>query len=143
MKKDNRKPPTERRRFQLHQNFKQLGTLTKEEKIQHFRDSVLNARAQAAQEGGRGQPPMVERFRAAAIMVDALESKGVPFGVGPNSRMNKELLKLLNEEARLSVDSRKSRRKEITAGAVRSLLREIDKIRKLGDHFIKLPPYSD
>jgi hypothetical protein len=86
---------------------------------------------------------MLERFRAAVIMVDALEANGVPFGVGPNSKMNKELLKFLNEQARQSTDSRKSRRKQITAGAVRSLLREINKMRRLGDHFIKLPPYSD
>lgn len=110
---------------------------------QHFRDSIYNALAQAAIEGGAGQPPMIERFRDAANIVDALELNGVPFAVGRNSRMNMEVRKALNEEARQSSDDRKSRRKQINPDATRNLLRKIRKIRLLGDHFLKLPPYSE
>ena len=121
----------------------ELRTMPVDRQIQHFRDSIYNALAQAATEGGPGQPPMIERFRAAANIVDELELNGIPFGVGRNSRMNKELRKLLNEEARQAQDDRKSRRKQISPDATRSLLRNIRKIRLLGEHFIKLPPYQN
>jgi hypothetical protein len=86
---------------------------------------------------------MVDRFRAAVAMVEKLEANGVPFGVGQNSRMNKALLRLLNEEAQRSTDNRKSRRKKITPGAVRVLLRKIRYLRVISDHFIQLPPYVE
>jgi hypothetical protein len=121
----------------------ELRSMPYDQQIQHFRDSIYNALAQAAIEGGRGQPPMIDRFRAATNIVDRLVLNGVPFGVGRNSRMNKELRKLLNEDAQQSLDSRKSRRKQISADATRRLLRDIKKMRLLGDFFIKLPPYSE
>lgn len=120
-----------------------LRAIPADQQIQHFRDFIFNALGQSAIEGGRGQPPMIDRFRAAANLVDKLELNGVPFGVGRNSRMNKELRRLLNEAARQSLDNRKSRRKQISADATRRLLRDIRKICLLGEHFIKLPPYSE
>jgi hypothetical protein len=121
---------------------KDLRTLTEDQKTQHFRDGVFDAIEQTIIEGAIGQPPMVERFRFVMTTVEALESSGVPFGVGRNSRMNKELLKALNQEARQSADTRKSRRKQITPDAVRQVLRQVKAIRLLGEHFIKLPPYK-
>jgi hypothetical protein len=130
-------------RLKTHQCNEELRALSVGCQIQHFRDSIYNSLAQASTEGGPGQPPMVERFRAAANLADGLESTGVPFGVGINSRMNRELRRLLNEEARQSADDRKSRQKQITAEATRDLLRKIRRIRLLGDHFIRLSPYSE
>ena len=92
--------------------------------VQERRDSNLDAREQAAW-GKRRQPPMTNRLRAVMIVVDRLTSEGVPFGVGPNSRMNKAVLKWLNDRAKRSGDSRKSRRKEITPTAVRALLKQV------------------
>jgi hypothetical protein len=129
-------------RFEVDYNADTIRSMSVEQKLQHIRDGVLNALARAAKEG-RGQPPMVERFRAAVIIVDWLEHNGVPFGVGRNSRMNKALLGLLNDMAERSMDDRKSRRKKITADAVRELLRQIKKLRLLSAHFVNLCPYAD
>lgn len=120
-----------------------LRAMTADQQIQHNRDSVCNALMQAAIEDGRGRPPMVERLRTAANMVDALESNGVPFGVGRNSRMNRELIKLVHEEARKSADHRKSRQKPITADAARELLRQIRWLRLSSNHFTKMFPYTE
>jgi hypothetical protein len=117
-----------------------LRAMTAEQKTQHYRDSICNALMHV---GGRGQPPMGERLRAAANIVDQLESNGVPFRVGRNSRMNRELLKLLHKEAQCSVVDKKSRCKLITADAVRDLLRQIKWLRLSGDHFTKMFPYSE
>jgi hypothetical protein len=97
---------------------------------------------QVAIEAGRGQPPMVERLRAAANMVDELVSNGVPFGVGRNSKMNKEIRVRLHEEALRSADDRRSRRK-ITADAAREMLRQIRWLRLSSDHFTKMFPYTE
>jgi hypothetical protein len=86
---------------------------------------------------------MVERLRVATTTVEALESKGVPFGVGRNSRMNRELRRSLNQQALQSADDRKSRRKPITADSVRQVLRKIKMMRLLGEHFTKMFPYSE
>jgi hypothetical protein len=75
-------------------------TLTSKQKIKDFRERWCNFLAVAAKDIG-GQPPMVERLRAAVIIVDYLETQGVRFAVGRNSRMNKILQKLLNEQAAL------------------------------------------
>jgi hypothetical protein len=128
-------------RFDANYTNETLRALTPDQKRQHLRDSIFNALAQVAREEG-GQPPMVERFREATIIVEHLEAKGVPFGVCPNSRMNKALRKLLNERALNSNDNRKSRRKPIQAGAVQDLLRNIRRLRAL-DSFIRMPPYAD
>jgi hypothetical protein len=129
-------------RRQISYSSEELRTLTADQKAQHFRDGVFDAIQQTIIEGTIGQPPMVERFRSVMTTVEALESAGVPFGVGRNSRMNKELLKSLNQDARQSNDSRKSRCTPITPDAVRKVLRQVKAIRLLGDHFIKLPPYK-
>ena len=129
-------------RSQIAYRDDQLRALNVDQKLQHFRDGIFDAIEQMLIEGTVGQPPMVERFRFVMTAVEALESAGVPFGVGRNSRMNKELLKLLNQEARQSADSRKSRCKQITADAGRQILRQVKAIRSLGDHFVRLPPYK-
>jgi hypothetical protein len=59
------------------------------------------------------------------IVVDRLMAEGVPFGFGPNSRMNKEVRKWLNERASRSPDPRPSRRALIGATAVRKLLKQV------------------
>ena len=119
-----------------------LSAMTRAQKLQHFRDGIFKAIAQAAKVG-RGQPPMVDRFREVTIMADALETRGIPFGVGRNSRMNKEVRNFLNDTAEQSLDRRKSRVKKIADGAVRALLRKVRWLRVLGDHFINLPPYAE
>ena len=120
-----------------------LRAMTADQKIQHFRDGVCNALMQVAIEAGRGQPPMVERLRAAANMVDELVSNGVPFGVGRNSKMNKEIRVRLHEEALRSADDRKSRHKQISADAAREMLRQIKWLRLSSDHFTKMFPYTE
>jgi hypothetical protein len=132
---------SKRQRFDTSCPSKVLRTMTPDQKRQHLRDSIFNALAQVAREEG-GQPPMVERFREAAIAVDMLESKGIPFGVCPTSRMNKALQKFLNDKAAQSKDGRKSRRKKIGPGAVQDVLRKIRQLRAC-DPLIRIPPYSD
>jgi hypothetical protein len=134
--------PPNPQRFQKHYTYDELPALPADQKTRHIFDGIFDAIAQAIEEGSLGQPPMVERFRTAMAIVEMLESKGVPFGVCPGSRMNKELRRLLNEAIQSS-DTRKSRRKQIGEGATRRQLRQIKTMRQLADHFIKLPPYSD
>jgi hypothetical protein len=132
---------SQRQRFDTNYPNEVLRAMTPDQKRQHLRDSILNALAQVAREEG-GQPPMVERFREAAILVDVLESAGMPFGVCRKSRMNKALLRLLNDKAAQSNDDRKSRRKKIKPGAVQDLLRKIRQLRAC-DRLSEIPPYSD
>ena len=68
---------------------------------------------------------MTARLRAAMIFVDRLKADGVPFGVGPNSRMNKAIGRWLNEKASRSPDPRVSRRKKIIPTTVRALLKQV------------------
>ena len=112
------------------------------DKREHFRCSIFNGLSQWTKETG-GQPPMVVRFRSAAIMADWLEKQGIPFGVSRNSRMNKEVRKLLNDRASQSKDLRKSRCKQITPEAVRVLLKKVRYLRALTDHFVRMFPYAD
>ena len=132
---------SKRQRFDTNRPNEVLRTMTPAQKRQHLRDSIFNALAQVAREEG-GQPPMVERFREAAIVVDELESTRIPFGVCRTSKMNKALRKVLNDKASLSTDDRKSRRKKIKPGAVQDLLRKIRQLRAC-DPLISIPPYSD
>ena len=92
--------------------------------VQDRRDANLDARAQPTK-GNRRQPPMIPRLRAVMIVVDRLTADGVPFGVGPNSKMNKAVREWLNDKAMRSPDTRKSRRKPITPTAVRELLKQV------------------
>src|ERR1700730_14288102 len=113
-------------RFEIKHDEQTLRTLPGAQKLQHVRDHFCTVIAMAA-EGGRGHPPRAERLRAATIIADHLEAKGVPFRVGRNSRMNKLLRKQLNEMAD-PTDHRKSRRKEINAEAVRAVLKQVRKV---------------
>jgi hypothetical protein len=92
--------------------------------VQDHRDANLDARERPTKRRRR-QPPMTNRLRAVMIVVDRLMADGVPFGVGPNSKMNKAICKWLNERAKRSSDHRPSRRKEITPTAVRALLKQV------------------
>ena len=99
-----------------------------DQQVQDSRDIVLRDR-ELKSSGNRQQPPMIDRLRAVMILVDRLESDGVPFGVGPNSQMNKAVHNWLNAKAEQSIDIRKSRRKTITPGAVRELLKQVRELR--------------
>ena len=87
-----------------------------DQSVQDRRDANLNARAQPTK-GNRRQPPMIARLRAVLIVVDRLMAEGVPFGVGPSSKMNKAVREWLNDKAMRSPDPRKSRHKPITPTA--------------------------
>jgi hypothetical protein len=100
-----------------------------DQQVQDSRDAVLDAR-ELESKGYRQQPPMIGRLRAVIILVDRLVSEGIPFGVGPNSKMNKAVHKWLNSKAEKSADIRKSRRKAITPGAVRELLKQVRALRQ-------------
>ena len=117
--------------FKAHGRFKvdydRRRDMTKDQKLQNECDSILNAISQAAK-GNRGQPPMVEKFRAAKLIADCLERQGVPFAVAPNSRMNKAVCELLNAMVK-ETDTRKCRRKKIKPTAVRALLRKVKDLR--------------
>ena len=97
--------------------------------VQDLRDIVLDARERKSK-GNRQQPPMIGRLRAVMILVDRLSSDGIPFGVGPNSKMNKAVHDWLNAKAEKSADTRKSRTKAITRGAVRELLKQVRALRR-------------
>lgn len=99
-------------------------TSVTDQRVQDRRDVNLDAR-RLPPAGGRRQPPMIARLRAVMILVDRLMSDGVPFGVGPNSKMNNAVRNWLNERARRSPDPRGSRRKQITPTAVRALLKQV------------------
>ena len=100
-----------------------------DKEVRDRREWALNKKAQGSR-GKRGQPPMVERLRVGAMIVDRLRAEGVPFGTGPNSKMNKAVRKTMNEMAAKSRDARKSRRKQVSADAVHDMLRQI---KGLGD----------
>ena len=135
-----RKSVRKYQRVKTDQSNEVLRSMTEAQKVQHLRQSVCDARMQAAIESGRGRPPMVERLLAAASIVDELESSGVPLRVGRNSRMNKELRSRLHEDAVRSKDGRKSRNR-ITADATRDLLRDVRFLRYACDHFAKMRLY--
>jgi hypothetical protein len=101
-----------------------FGTAVVDQEVQNRRDAALKKKAQVSK-GKPGQPPMLERTRVGTIIVERLLADGVPWGTSRNSRMNKLLRERLNEMAAKSRDTRKSRRKEVSADAVQDLLREI------------------
>jgi hypothetical protein len=101
-----------------------IASVVKNEEVQERRDAALSA-LEKQSEGKRGQPPMLALRRIMLALVDRHRAEGVPFGTGPNSRMNKLVREDLNKMAARSRDSRKSRPKQWTAGAVRYLLRQI------------------
>jgi len=99
-------------------------TAVVDQDLQDHRDANLGAR-ETVPKGTRRQPPMVDRVQAVMILVNRLLAEGMPFGVGPNSRMNKAVREWLNERTSRSLDLRKSRRKQITPTAVRELLKQV------------------
>ncbi len=64
-------------RFYTNCTNETLRALTQDQKRQHLRDLIFNALAQVAREEG-GQPPMVERFRETAIIVEFSKPRGCP-----------------------------------------------------------------
>jgi hypothetical protein len=109
-------------------SFPTIITSVVDQQVQDLRDVALDAR-ELQSKGNRQQPPMIARMRAVMILVDRLVSDGVPFRVGPNSKMNKAVHNWLNAKAARSPDIRKSRRKVITPGAVRELLKQVRALR--------------
>ena len=101
-----------------------ITSVVKNEEVQERRDAALSA-LEKQSEGKDGQPPMLFRLRVVLALVDRHRAAGVTFGTGPNSRMNKLVLEDLNKLAARSRDSRKSRCKQVTAGAMRYILRQI------------------
>ena len=100
-----------------------------DKEVQDRRDAALSA-LEKQSAGKRGQPPMLVRLRVASILVDRHLAEKVPFAIGRNSRMNKLVREDLNKMAARSRDRSKSRSKQVTADAVRCLLRQI---KGLGD----------
>lgn len=92
------------------------------------RENWLKAKELRAS-GSRGQPPMTQRLRMTAYLVDHLERQGVQFATAPNSRMNKAVRKWLNERMAKTTDDRKSRRKIVTADTVKVLLKQVAELR--------------
>jgi hypothetical protein len=99
-----------------------------DQKIQDQPDSILDAKAQGAK-GKRQQPPMIERLHFVLILVDWFERRGMSFEVSRKSNMNKAVRKWLHEKAKHPKNRRKSRRKEISADAVRTLLKQVRQLR--------------
>jgi len=93
-------------------------------------EAALTQLAQRSR-GNRGQPPMLDRLRAATILTDRLETDGIPFATARDSRMNKELRKWLNGRSERTPNQRKSRRKKVGPDAVQNLLKQIKKICRL------------
>ena len=121
-----------------------LRKLTASGKRQHLSEQVFRALEVLVRENrDRGQPQRVDRFQEAWRLAHQLEAQGVPFGVSSTSIMNRRVRELLNAEAARSHDPRKSRRKQITAAAVRKWLRDVRRLRYLCDHFTKMEPYTD
>ena len=132
------------RRVEVEQDPKIIRAMSFADKLRHSRACILNALLQVAkEEHGRGQPGMIERLIKASAWVDELEASGIPFSVSREGKMNKEVRKLLVEEARNSTDPRKSRTKEIGADAVRVLLRKVRKLRIVSSITLRYPPYAD
>jgi hypothetical protein len=97
----------------------------------HLRREAALAHQARLSAGRRGQPPMVDRLRAATILADRLETDGIPFATARASRMNNEVRKWLNGRSERTPDQRKSRWKKIGPDAVQNILRQIKQIRRL------------
>jgi hypothetical protein len=103
-----------------------ITSVVEKEGVQERRDTALSTLEKQSE--GKGQPPMVFRMRVVLALVDGRRAEGVPFGTGPNSRMNKLVLEDLNRMAARSRDSRTSRCKQVTASAMRYILRQIKEL---------------
>jgi hypothetical protein len=103
-----------------------ITSVVEKEGVQERRDTALSTLEKQSE--GKGQPPMVFRMRVVLALVDRRRAEGVPFGTGPNSRMNKLVLEDLNRMAARSRDSRTSRCKQVTASTMRYILRQIKEL---------------
>jgi hypothetical protein len=104
-----------------------ITSVVKNKEVQERRDAALSS-LEKQSKGKRALPHMLFRLRVVLALVDRRLAEGVPFGTGPNSRMNKLVLEDLNKMAARSRDSRKSRCKQVTAGAMRYILRQIKRL---------------
>ena len=95
-----------------------------DEKVQSSRDGRLTAKAQQSK-GKRGQPPRLDRLQAVQTIIDRLLAEGVQFGTCRDSQMNRLVREWLNDKAASSRDLAKSRVKQVTADAVRDILRQL------------------
>ncbi|RZN32304.1 hypothetical protein [Bradyrhizobium sp. Leo121] len=109
-----------------------IWTAVTDQDVQDARDRRLDS-LEAAGRGKRQQPGMINRLRAVDVFIQRAMADGTPFAVGPNSLMNRKVREWLNAKAARTTDDRKSRRKQITAGAVRALLRQIRALLSGGD----------
>jgi hypothetical protein len=99
-------------------------TAVTDQDVQDARDRYLDSLEDAGK-GKHQQPRMINRLRATDVFVQREIADGTPFAVGPNSIMNRRVREWLNARAARTTDDKKSRRKQITGGAVRGLLRQI------------------
>jgi hypothetical protein len=109
-----------------------LRTAVTDQDVQDELDRHL-CKLELVAKGKRQQPPMVNRLRVVSIIVERAIADGIPFAVGPNSKMNHLVRERLNAKAARTIDPRKSRQKQIGPGAVRALLRQIRALRTTGD----------
>jgi hypothetical protein len=101
-----------------------ITSVVKNEEVQKRRDAALSA-LEKKSEGKDRRTHMLFRWRVVLVFIDRRLAEGVPFGIGPNSRMNKLVQEDLNKMAARSRDSRKSRCKQVTPGAMRYILGQI------------------
>jgi hypothetical protein len=108
--------------------FSDFRTAVTDQEVQDARDRYFDS-LEAGERGKRQQPRMVNRLRAIDLFVQREIANGTVLGVGPNSVMNRKVREWLNARAARTTDERKSRRKQITGGAVRALLKKIKAMR--------------
>jgi hypothetical protein len=107
-----------------HAQSSDFRTAVIDQKVQEELDDHLK-KVELDSKGKRQQPPMTNRLRAISIFVAREMADGTPFAAGPNSTMNRKVRAWLNSLVATTSDERKSRKKPITAGAVRAVLRQV------------------
>ena len=103
-------------------------TAVTDQVVQDARDTHFDG-LEAAGKGKRQQPTMIDRLRAADVIVERELADGTPFKAGRNSVMNRKIKEWLNAKAARTKDDRKSRKKLIGSDAVRNLLRQLKALR--------------
>jgi hypothetical protein len=103
-------------------------TAVTDQVVQDARDNRFDG-LEAAGRGKRQQPAMIDRMRAADVIVERELADGTPFKVGRNSVLNRKIREWLNAKAARTKDDRKSRKKQIGSDAVRNLLRHLKAVR--------------
>jgi hypothetical protein len=102
-------------------------SVVKSKELQDRRDAAVGAMEKQYK---RRHPHMLFLQQAVLILVDLYQTAGVPFGIGPDTLMNKLILDDLKKLAARSRGPRKSCSAPMTAYQVRNILR---KIKHLGD----------